>query len=68
MVWLNREEGYFTRSNDFYLPSLGSEEGVRGQHPVVKSENNFALEVRLEVPVFTKQLRLRTIVQSKNTS
>ncbi len=28
------EGGYFTRSNDFYLPSLRLQEGGGGQHPV----------------------------------
>ncbi len=42
-VWLYRshpslEEGdYFTRSNGFYLPLLRLEEGVGGQHPVLRN-------------------------------
>ncbi len=40
MVWLYRSlyhwggEGYFTRTNYYYLPSLRLEEEGGGQHPV----------------------------------
>ena len=60
--------GYFTRSNDFYLPSLRLEEGEGGQHPVIMPSHAtciYGVRIRSEDQAFLYLLDFAPILVSK---
>ena len=74
MVWLYRSpipvgrRGCFTRSNDFYLPSLRLEEGEGGQHPVIMPSHAtciYGVRIRSEDQAFLYLLDFAPILVSK---